>query len=78
MFLFIYLFFCLSSEMEYKTLCQMCGRLCFPIILFRVGLLTLIHGFFYSSSHIVPLPAYYMEVGFGCYVASSVLVFKYW
>ena len=35
--------FFLSSEMENRTLFQMCGRLDLPAFLFRVGLLTLIY-----------------------------------
>ena len=34
--------------------------------------------FFYGSSHIVPLPAYYFEVIHCCCVASSVLMVKDW
>ena len=38
----IYLFIS-SSRMECKTLSQRCGRLYFPIFLFRVGLFTLMY-----------------------------------
>ena len=37
-----------------------------------------IYSFFYPSSYIVPLPAYDLEVIHCYYVASTVLVFKYW
>ena len=43
---FSFIYFCLfilSSGMEYGTLSQICGRLYLPILLFRVGLLTLIY-----------------------------------
>ena len=32
-----------SSVMEYRTLYQKCGRLCFPVFLFMVGLVTLMY-----------------------------------
>ena len=34
------IYFVISSEMESRTLSQMCGRLYLPIFLLRVGLLT--------------------------------------
>ena len=41
------IYFVFSSEMETRTLSQMCGILYLPIFLFRVGLLTNIYCFFY-------------------------------
>ena len=37
-----------------------------------------ISSFFYGSSHIVPIPVFDLEVVHCCYVASCVLMFKYW
>ena len=37
------IYFVFSSEMENRTLSQMCGRLYLPIFLLRVGLLNLIY-----------------------------------
>ena len=37
-----------------------------------------IYSFFYNSNHIMLLPAYDWKVVHCCYVASSVLVLKYW
>ena len=68
----------LSSWMENRILSQMCGRLCLPIFLLRVGLLTLIYmAYLLALANVMPLPAYYLEVVHCCYLASSVLVFKY-
>ena len=36
------------------------------------------YSFFYGSSHLVPLPAYDLEVVHCCCVAISVFMFKYW
>ena len=36
-------YFFFNSGMEYRILCQMCGRLYFPIFLFRIGLFTLMY-----------------------------------
>ena len=62
--------------MENRTLSQICGRLYFPIFLFRVGLSTLI----YMVSLMVltmlfpslPLPAYNVIVLNSCFVATGV------
>ena len=42
-------YFVFSSEMENRTLSQMCGRLHLPIFIFRVWLLTLIYIAFYMA-----------------------------
>ena len=71
-------YFVFSSEMENRTLSQMCGRLYLPIFLLRIGLLTLMYIFsFMTLVKIVPLPSYYLEVFHCCFVASSLLMFKY-
>ena len=71
-----YYFFIFNSGMDCRILSQRCGRLCFPIFLFRVRLFTLyVYGFFDGFGHIVSLPAYDLEVFHKCCVASVVLLF---
>ena len=73
------IYFVFSSEMENRTLSQMCGRLYLPIFLFRIGLWTLIYiASFMALALIVPLHAYYFDTVHCCCVASSVLMFKDW
>ena len=43
MHMLLYSYFFFNSEMENRILSQICGRLYFPIFLFRVGLLTLMY-----------------------------------
>ena len=70
-------YFVFSSEMENRTLSQMCGRLYLPMFLLRVGLLTLMYiASFYGPGHILNLPAYYFEVFHCCCVASNILMLK--
>ena len=42
-------FFVFSSEMENRTLSQMCGRLYLPIFLLRIGLSTLMYNAFFMA-----------------------------
>ena len=65
--------------MECNTLSQRCGRLYFPIFLFKLWLFTLyVQCLLDCSCHIVALPAYDLEIFHRCCVVSVVLVFKYW
>ena len=71
-------YFVFSSEMENRTLSQMCGRLYLPMFLLRVGVLPDVYSFFYGSGHILTLCAYYFEIIHCCCIASNILMFKNW
>ena len=72
-------YFVFSSEMENRTLSQICGRLYLTMFLLRVGLLTLMYtASFMALATFSPYLLIILKFFNCCCVTSNILMFKNW